>query len=106
MAEIELTGADSGRGISAASGDSIRIALTERPTTGFRWALGPLDPKCLALEGSEFRPEASGALGGRGVRTFRLKALGKGSAGVELRLARSWESAEPQSTFRIRIEIG
>jgi len=52
MTEIALTQADSGRTIPAALGDAIRIELPETPTTGFRWAVGPLDPTLLRGDGS------------------------------------------------------
>jgi predicted secreted protein len=104
MAEVAITEGHDGGIVPARVGDSITLKLAETPATGFRWELGSVESQVLALTRDEFQPASLG-IGGGGLRVFHFIAKKPGTAGLELRLARSWESAPPKSVFRVRIAV-
>jgi inhibitor of cysteine peptidase len=90
MADIPLSGADSGRACSARRGDVLVVSLDESPTTGYRWDVEHL-PEVLAPGGSEFIEAPGGGLGGGGTRVLRFEARSDGEGVLALRRWRSWE---------------
>jgi inhibitor of cysteine peptidase len=90
MADILLSGADSGSAYSARRGDVIVVSLDESPTSGYRWDLEHL-PEVLAPVGSEFIEAPGGGLGGGGTRVLRFEARSDGGGVLALRRWRSWE---------------
>ena len=104
MAEVVITEGHNGGVVTARVGDSVLLKLGENPTTGFRWSLSAMDSHLLALTGDEFQP-ASAGIGGGGLRVFRFLTRSTGTAGIEVRLGRSWESGDPKDLFRMRITV-
>jgi len=104
MAEIRVGQADNGRTIAARVGDTIRIELEESPTTGYRWALSPVDAAIADLQGDSFQQHGTG-IGGAGTRVFRLAARSRASMDLEFRLARQWETVAPRAEFSVHIAI-
>jgi inhibitor of cysteine peptidase len=106
VAVIPLLARDSGASIAAAVGDRLCIALSENPTTGYRWQ--PRSPTLLlGAVGDEYAPAADAGIGGGGTRTLLYEAIAAGRGRLELELRRAWEPAEtPLGTFGIELEIG
>jgi len=104
MAEVVVSEGHNGGVVRARIGDTVTLKVAEIPTTGFRWELASLDSQFLALTRDEFQPTSEG-VGGGGLRVFHFLAKKPGSAGVELRLVRSWESGSPKSIFRLRVLV-
>jgi inhibitor of cysteine peptidase len=90
MADIQLSGADSGHACAARRGDVIVVSLDESPTSGYRWDVEHL-PEVLALVGSDFIEAHGGGLGGGGTRVLRFEAGSDGEGVLTLRRWRSWE---------------
>jgi len=90
MADIPLSGSDSGRTCSARRGDVIVVSLDESPTSGYRWDVERL-PEVLARDESEFIESPGGGLGGGGTRVLRFEARSEGEGVLALRRWRSWE---------------
>ena len=105
MADIVITEADRGRDMAAQVGDTLVVQLRENPTTGYRWACTALDANILELAGDDFGTGGQAGVGGGGLRVFRFGAKGGGSARVEFKLARSWESGAPSALFEFRVSV-
>jgi len=104
MGEIVVTEGHSGGVVTARAGDSVALKLEENPTTGFRWEIASVDSQVLALIKDEFQPTSPG-IGGGGMRLFHFMTKKPGTAELELRLTRSWESGAPKSVFRVRVTV-
>lgn len=103
---LTLLAEDSGKTLEVAAGDRVQLQLAENPSTGFQWALD-LEDRRLALEASDFAPEAGGRLGSWGLRTFRFRILEPGEARLRLKYWRQWEGERSvvnrfAITFQIR----
>jgi len=105
MGEIVATEKHNGGVVTARVGDSVVLKLEENPTTGFRWEIASVDSQVLALTQDEVQPASLG-IGGGGLRVFHFMTKKPGTAELELRLVRSWESGAPKSVFRVRITVG
>ncbi len=103
MLDFVVTEANNGSTISVSVGDTLVIQLPESPTTGFRWALAASDARILEMLTDEFELGANAAIGGGGLRIFRLVVKGQGSTRLQFRLARSWESTAPKPLFDIQV---
>jgi predicted secreted protein len=85
-----------GSAITLHKGESVEIRLRENRTTGFKWHLrGKGEPVC-EVESEDFQPEETG-VGVGGTHSWKIKALAKGTARIELSLARSWEVGKPSA---------
>jgi inhibitor of cysteine peptidase len=101
MAEIAITEANKGSTVSARAGDTLVIQLPEIPTTGFRWVPAVSDGHILELQNDDFVLAAKSGVGGGGLRVFRFFVKSRGSASLQFRLARAWESRAPSAVFEI-----
>ena len=104
MAEIVVTQDHNGGTVSAKVGDVIKLELPENPTTGYRWAVGTVDTKILVLERDDYQPGGQG-IGSGGVRLLRFGTRGRGSAGLQCRLERLWESNPPKAVFHVTVKV-
>src|SRR5262245_13459650 len=97
---------DQSRNDSAADiavGETLRIQLSENPTTGFRWQLQADGAPALRLLQDTF--EASGsAPGGGGSRCWTFAADHPGSIELRIELRRSWQP-QPVSRFGITVNV-
>jgi inhibitor of cysteine peptidase len=84
-------------------GDSIRLQLSENPTTGYRWHLRKDGAPTLRTLEDSFEASAS-APGGGGIRYWIFAAEQAGAAALSLDLRRSWQP-QPVSTFTIAISV-
>ncbi len=105
MTEIVVAESETGRAVTAAVGDKIKVVLPENPTTGFRWQIASFDTGILRAEGDEFVAGGGTGVGGGGQRVFRFDAASRGVASIQLELKRSWEEQSPRSKFAIRVRV-
>lgn len=103
---LTLLAEDSGKTLEVTAGDRVQLQLAENPSTGFQWALD-LEDRRLALEDSDFAPDAGGRMGSWGLRTFRFRFLEPGEARLRLKYWRQWEGERSvvnrfAITFQIR----
>src|SRR5262249_61596747 len=81
------------------------VQLEEPPPTGFRWALEPPLPAGLSLLDAAYVPGGA-AVGGGGVRQFRLRADAPGSGVLAFKLWRAWAGdASVVDRFRVTVRI-
>ena len=94
---------DAGTTVDVSIGDVAEVRLAENPTTGYRWAMKPLDEKRCVLVRDEFIPPAGTALGAGGERRWQLRALASGNCDFEVVYSRS-SGGEPR-VYRVRLRI-
>jgi predicted secreted protein len=93
VADVEVTRA--GQSVAVSAGDRIVILLSEPSAgTGFEWDVATL-PDFLEVEGSSLDPAHGAVPGAAATRRMVLRALGPGTANVELALRRAWERDRP-----------
>ncbi len=91
-------------------GNSTAIALTETPSTGYRWSLNTSAGSNLSTVTISDVGYARGAndkplVGAPGVHRFRIAARKPGTAVAVFEYARSWEHAAPARRHVVTIEI-
>ncbi len=106
MAEIVVREGETARTVTVATGDEVKVELSENPTTGFRWQVTSVDAGVLRLQSDDFVPSAGAAVGSSGLRVFRFAAVNSGGTEVRLELKRPWEAQPPRSTFAILVSVG
>ncbi len=104
---LVLTEADRGRTIEATVGQAIVIRLKGNPTTGFLWAVGPIEGEALEHEGEvAYEGPARALPGAGGTFVARFQAVAAGEATVPMRYARPWEvNQEPAETFGVTVKV-
>ena len=91
MNGIILTQNDKGKTCTVVEGDSIKIQLSENPTTGYRWEILTLNANVIAFKDSNFSTDLGTGIGGGGTRTFTFNIRSPGTSKISLRLRREWE---------------
>ena len=89
--------------VEIAVGDSVRVQLSENPTTGYRWQLLTNGAPALRLVRDDFERSASGP-GGGGTRYWIFAAQCPGTAGLGMELQRSWQP-QAVSSFAVSIRV-
>jgi inhibitor of cysteine peptidase len=89
--------------VEIAVGDSLRVQLSENPTTGYRWQLLTNGTPTLHLVRDDFEASASGP-GGAGIRFWLFAAERPGTAALKMELLRSWQP-QPVSSFALSITV-
>lgn len=103
--KYKLSNSDNNKNISLQKGDEIIITLEENPTTGYRWHWTDLDKKIFEIEKDDYEIH-SDAIGGGGVREFKLKARKTGKATIELINIRNFDSQEESiGNFQISVNV-
>ncbi len=103
-----LRAAEERETIHLAVGSSATIALTENPSTGYRWRLDQAASTDLSLvEISDAGFEAGGGklVGAPGTRRFRIVARGAGAAVAVFEYLRPWEHVAPIHRHVVDIQI-
>jgi inhibitor of cysteine peptidase len=85
-----------------AIGDTLKLALSENPTTGYRWRMPDVGAALRVLDDSYEAP--SGAPGSGGVRHWTLTVDKAGTIPLQLELKRSWQP-EPAQTFTVTLVV-
>ena len=75
---MTLTQADNSTEVTVRLGEQVVIRLTEKPTTGFRWAVDHGDEAVVALRDSTYIRVAGAKLGGDGQRVWAFEAQHRG----------------------------
>lgn len=83
-------GADE-QAVEASVGDVLVLALPENGATGYQWHVEPHGAE-VVVESDELAPPDSAAPGASGQRVITLRAARAGTARVDVRLQRAWES--------------
>ena len=88
-------------------GETIRVKLRSNPSTGFSWALGPIEDGIFDVESAfEADPHREGEAGYGGCEIWKFKAEQSGETDISLFYARSWEDKEPAKTFKLHVVTG
>jgi inhibitor of cysteine peptidase len=91
MNGIIITLNDKGKTFTVVEGESIKIQLSENPTTGYRWEIKTLNANVIAFKDSNFSTDLGTGVGGGGTRTFNFNIRSSGTSKISLRLRREWE---------------
>jgi inhibitor of cysteine peptidase len=106
MPGLTLTQADNGKSVEARQGDPIVIRLDENPTTGYRWAVDKSNDGVIALQHMDYAQASGTGVGGGGQRTFTFKAIGSGTAAIQLKLWRDWEGDKSiTDRFNVTVQV-
>ena len=106
---VDVDEEDNGNTIHVLPGETIRVKLRSNPSTGFSWALGPIEDGMFETNGeSEFEanPHGEGEVGYGGCEIWKFKAERSGETEISLFYARSWEDKDPAKTFNLHVVIG
>ena len=102
---ITVSRKDNNTQVVLTTGQELEVALSENPTTGFRWQMKTAGKPILELLDDKFDSPASG-VGKGGTRRWRFKAAQKGSAGIEMVYRRASEQDQaPAETFRLAVRV-
>jgi inhibitor of cysteine peptidase len=83
-------------------GDTLKLELSENPTTGYRWRMPDVGPALRILDDSYEAP--TGGAGGGGVRRWTLAADKADVVSLRLELKRSWQP-DPAQTFALILTV-
>jgi inhibitor of cysteine peptidase len=100
---LTLTRNDNNSQIAVTVGQELQIALSENPTTGFRWQVQASGKPVLEVVQEDFDSPVGG-VGRGGTRRWRFKAVQEGSAGIDMAYRRpSDPDQSPAETFRLTV---
>ena len=99
---------NSGDTIHILPGETIRVRLRSNPSTGFSWALGPIEEGVFDVESTfEADPHREYEAGYGGCEIWKFKAERSGETEISLVYARPWEDDKPAAkTFGLHVVIG
>ena len=104
---VDVDEHNSGDTIHVLPGETIRVRLRSNPSTGFSWALGPIEDGFFEVESKfEADPHREGEAGYGGCEIWTFEAGQSGETEISLSYARSWEDKEPAKTFKLHVVIG
>ncbi len=103
---IELSQKDSGTTLQVTQGDELVISLESNPTTGYSWAESKSSQASdvLQLVSKKYESE-SDAIGAGGVETWTYKAVGAGTANLELDYLRPFEPDKIAGKFTLTVDV-
>ena len=89
-------------------GETIRVKLRSNPSTGFSWALGPIEDGIFDVESAfEADPHREGEAGYGGCEIWKFKAEQSGETDISLCYERPWEDDRPAARiFKLHVVIG
>jgi inhibitor of cysteine peptidase len=90
------------RDAEVAAGDTMKLELSENPTTGYRWRIPDVGPGLRILDDSFEAP--TGGPGSGGVRRWTLAADKAGTIPLRLELKRGWQP-DPAQTFTVTFVV-
>ena len=70
---------------------TLRVALRENPSTGYRWQVEDISRNCLRMISKKFGANHAHAIGSAGIAVFYFKPIKPGRCTLYLKLWRSWE---------------
>jgi len=90
------------RDAEVAIGDTLKLELSENPTTGYQWRMPDVGPALRILEDSYEAP--TGGPGSGGVRRWTLAADKADTIPLQLELKRS-SQPDPAQTFKVTVVV-
>jgi predicted secreted protein len=85
-------------------GDSLAVALTSNPSTGYEWTLETIDTTLLRPDGTSY--SGSDVPGNAGTETFCFTALHPGTTTLSLHYHQPFaKGVPPLETFEVIVEI-
>ena len=107
---VDIVEEDNGNTVHVLPGEIIRVKLRSNPSTGFSWALGPIEEEMFETSGEskfEANPHREGEAGYGGCEIWTFKAGQSGETEISLSYARPWEDERPAArTFKLHVVIG
>ena len=105
---VDVCEEDNGSTIHVLPGETIRIKLRSNPSTGFSWALGPIEDGFFEVESRfEADPHREYEAGYGGCEIWTFKAEQSGETEIPLSYARPWEDDRPAAkSFKLHVVIG
>lgn len=106
-ANVQVGKSNNGKAVSLKIGQTLEIALTSNPSTGYEWAVLKNNPKLLAVAGpSTYDPNKTGMAGAPSVQHLRFKGVKVGTVNLELGYRRPWEkNKKPIELWKIKVKI-
>lgn len=102
---LTITRNDNNKQFAVTAGQELQIALSENPTTGFRWQVQAWGKPVLEFLQEDF-DSAAGGVGRGGTRRWRFKAVQEGSAGIEMAYRRASDPDQsPAETFTVTVRV-
>ena len=99
---------DPSKPIRASVGQTFSIELTSNPSTGYSWQIGkPLNAAVLQLVGNIYDEAQAKMMGAGGKEIWTFKAVGTGTATIEMNYGRPWEKNTPAaktSSFQVTVD--
>ena len=106
---VEVNEDDNGGQFELERGQILVVTLESNPSTGYKWELTEQDKSILLQLGEvEFKSSDTGdppTVGAGGWEVFRFRAVNAGQMPLLFFYHRSWEDAEPLSTFSIQVTV-
>ena len=90
------------RETEVAVGETLKLALSENPTTGYWWRMPDVGPALRIVDDLFEAP--TGGPGSGGVRSWTLAADKAGTIPLQLELKRSWQPS-PAQTFKVTLVV-
>jgi inhibitor of cysteine peptidase len=91
MIQLRLTQSDNGKTIDLTPDSRLVLVLAENPSTGYRWAIDPIEPPVVALVSNEYTLDPSVGFPGGGTRQLAFRVVRSGEVRLSLRLVRDWD---------------
>jgi len=102
---IELKIHDSGRALSVLPQQTIRVSLSENPTTGYRWQILENGSPVLKLANDTFQKSPSTGVGAGGTRVLEFHTETAGTATLRLGYARASDPASQKNEFVLHVQV-
>jgi predicted secreted protein len=103
---IEISESENGKLVETSLHQTVRIALSEIPTAGYRWQLRPTASTTLSMIRDYVTPPNGKQAGGATMHCWDFQAAGVGTTHLEFQYSRSWESeAEPSRQFSVSVRV-
>jgi inhibitor of cysteine peptidase len=98
---------DPSKVVKSAPGMVIIITLQSNKTTGYEWQLAaPLDTKVIDFMKTEYIANEPQVMGSGGTEVWSFRAIGAGSAKIELKYVRPWEKdADPAKRIAFDVDV-
>ena len=104
MTDVKLTDDSNGSDVSLHVGQTFTVALPETPTTGYRWIFAKNGSPICSLLGDSFQPRTH-LLGSPGLHEWHFRVDAAGTATVEMRLTRKWDSNDSMRSLLLHLHV-
>jgi inhibitor of cysteine peptidase len=101
-------GPPTSQAVSLSVGASTTIALSENPSTGYRWQISAAQSSNMAIlrvADGGYLAGQSGLIGAPGSHRWQIKARAPGTAKIVFALSRPWEHATPAEIYRVDVDV-